>query len=136
MTNQEAFTRIVTHLRRQGKHSLHPKGGPRLTQKCAYRAPTGERCAVGVLLTDEFYTPALEGCAVMTPVMMSVLNQALPGVSLDLLQAMQHIHDGSLPKTWELLWARVAREMNLQMPPVVADLLTVSTVEEVMHAPA
>ena len=135
MTNQEAFTRMVTHLRHQGRKSVHPKL-PHQLQMFAYRAPTGERCPVGVLITDEFYTPALEGYTITTPFVQHMLDEALPGVSFDLLWVMQCIHDMDPPTAWESSWTKVARDVrwSLKMPPIVVDALTVSTVEEVTSA--
>jgi hypothetical protein len=115
MDNQEAFSRVVDHLRQQGRPS-HDSGN------CAYRSKDGLRCAVGVLITDEFYKPELEGyCA---EDMADVLCVALPGVSIGLLQALQDTHD--LPEDtdtpevimaiWEARWKDIAEHWNLTVP--------------------
>lgn len=110
MTNQEAFDRMVTHLRKQGGKSEAHDG------MCVYRAPSGRRCAVGVLITDEFYLDELEGQLVRDEQMRLVLNKAIPGVDLGLLDMMQEVHDKVAVCYWEENWKKVAERYHLIMP--------------------
>lgn len=52
-TPQEVFDFVTEHLLTQGKQSYQGS--------CLYRGPNRTACAVGCLLTDEEYTPNMEG---------------------------------------------------------------------------
>lgn len=54
-TTQEIFTIVKEHLLTQKAKCTAPGVG------CAYRGANGMRCAVGILIADEYYTPAMEG---------------------------------------------------------------------------
>jgi hypothetical protein len=58
MNAQEIFDKVVTHLRTQGKQAKNT------SDDCVYRRPNGLMCAVGCLIPDELYDPALEGATV------------------------------------------------------------------------
>ncbi len=117
MVDQEAFTRVVQHLRAQGQKS---EDG---TEGCAYRSKQGLRCAVGVLITDEFYLKEFEGDTVLGGPVEAMLTKALPGVSLDLLADLQGIHDMHEVEDWEYHWSKLAEQFGLEMPPEeVADV--------------
>ncbi len=47
MTKQEAFDKMVAHLASQKGRGIDPHGG------CVYRSPSGLKCVVGALLSDE-----------------------------------------------------------------------------------
>lgn len=52
MNHQEVFTKVATHLLKQGRRALFAeKNGFR---SCAYRGDNGTKCAVGCLIKDEF----------------------------------------------------------------------------------
>lgn len=53
--NRKALATIIRHLRKQGRKAEGPDG------KCMYRAPNGDRCAVGCIIPDEQYKPDMEG---------------------------------------------------------------------------
>ncbi len=40
---------------------------------CAYRSPDGKKCAVGILIKDEFYGPDLEGALVSSGCVLDAL---------------------------------------------------------------
>ena len=114
MNNQEAFTRIVTHLRQQGAQSV--AGG-----WCLYRdIENRRRCSVGVLITDEFYRPWMEGKAITDSEIRCILHMALPDVSFELLHRMQLIHDRKIfyLDVWETEFRAVAISFDLTMPEV------------------
>lgn len=54
MNHQKAFDTMLNHLRQQGKPAVTEKG------RCRYRVD-GLKCAVGALIPDEEYEPAMEG---------------------------------------------------------------------------
>lgn len=57
MTGQEAFDRVWQWF-------VVDKNNPSIdpgTRMCVYRGPDGTRCALGVLLPDDLYSPHLEG---------------------------------------------------------------------------
>jgi hypothetical protein len=129
MTNQEAFDRVVTGLRKQGQRSANGL-------ICRYRSSKGFRCSVGMLITDEFYDPAFENISIIVrhaarPILKSgdpfyqekvdrffeMLKKALPGVSLDLLEDLQNVHDTYNVEMWEGGFKIVALKYNLNMPP-------------------
>lgn len=58
MTEQEAFDTVVRHLFAQGRQSA--SGAPPNENKCLYRGPGGAKCAVGCLIPDRLYDPAME----------------------------------------------------------------------------
>lgn len=98
MTNQEIFDTVARHLLTQKAQSLVDEDGP----ECAYRGEGGLKCAIGVLIPDAHYTPTIEGRAVASAEMESVLKDIL-GTSYDvgLLIALQNVHDGCAPAGWK-----------------------------------
>ena len=130
MDNQEAFTRIVQHLRRQGAKSISIGNSESM---CRYRQPhDGRRCAIGVLITDEFYSEDIEGKTCLQ--LCDLLRTALPGVSLGLLGACQLIHDIRPVCLWEKQWTEVASYYGLVVPvfeDVTANVASVEHKEEV-----
>lgn len=86
--NQTAFDTVVAHLRLQKKRSAKPG-----TNVCMYRGPDGTKCAVGVLIPDDQYSPLFEGED------MDHLKGAVPNlhkVSKHLLLRLQALHDTNL----------------------------------------
>jgi hypothetical protein len=88
---------------------------------CRYRAPDGTRCAVGCLITDEAYTPALEG----HPVGLDIVRQALEasGVGLGplaLLAHLQDLHDSTPPVDWVEELKLLAKRHGLSPAAIVA----------------
>src|SRR6185436_12091920 len=47
--------KVIEGLRKQGCRSIDQ------TLKCKYRSQHGEKCAIGMLITDEAYKPGIEG---------------------------------------------------------------------------
>lgn len=85
MTNQEAFTKIVTHLREQGKPCMDD------TNKCLYHGPEGMKCAIGALIPDSEYKPEFESMSLFDIVEISSLKELDPFF----LEELQSIHDRS-----------------------------------------
>lgn len=59
MTAQEIFDTVARHLIEQGRRAIESYEG-----NCAYRGVGGTKCAVGVLIPDDQYTPQIEGASV------------------------------------------------------------------------
>lgn len=118
MTEQEIFDKVVTHLLTQGRQSLVDEN---LFGGCAYRGHDGTKCAVGCLISDEAYVPALEGQGVYQDDVRAAL--AASGVDVvgssrkfDLLCYLQDLHDYSAPINWAHELEGVAHTFGLSMP--------------------
>ena len=92
MNKQEIFDTVATHLFRQGHRALLGDG-----ISCAYRAPNGDMCAVGVLIPDELYDPCFEGmpsrCLLRCAI--KILLPQWMRANEDLLTSLQVCHDNS-----------------------------------------
>lgn len=96
MTLQEIFDKVVTHLLKQNARAVDWDGS------CQYRAPDGKMCAVGCLIEDSNYSSKLEGRVVgkIRDSIPNVLEGGDIGKKVELLKALQMIHDESLPTSW------------------------------------
>ncbi len=90
MTPQEIFDTVVVHLLQQGKQSK--------SHVCLYRSDDGLKCAVGALIPDSEYDPAMEfaviypfHCSNSTPIQ-SWAQSNYPN-DLKLLNRLQKLHD-------------------------------------------
>ncbi len=121
-STQEAFTKIVLHLRRQGERSLD-------NGACVYRGENGRSCAIGCIIADEHYTEALEGTVLKNPdrhgtwqrsgALFRALKASGWDVSnktLEMLCAMQAIHDAIDVADWESRFTAVAKGYGLELP--------------------
>jgi hypothetical protein len=128
VTRREVFVAVRDHLLSQGARSLRDPSvrpdeeDPADGSNCAYRGRTPDgtpaRCAVGVLIPDGLYAPALEGASArflcgavegraVTPAQEAAameLRLALPDVfrpsNAGLLEALQKVHDDAPPDVW------------------------------------
>jgi len=107
MTNQEAFDKMVAHLRKQGQKA-HENGS------CRYRTKGGLMCAVGCLLTDDEYRSGMEGKGVEA--MMAAYDIRF-GVNENLLAEMQDTHDAWDPLDWEARFVNTAVTYGLVYAP-------------------
>ena len=142
MTNQDAFTTVVQHLRTQGAPSYSSKHGG-----CSYRADDGiRRCAVGVLIPDAQYSPQMEGRTLevsdeeqLIIGMRGLTPIPVPeGVSREMMRQLQLVHDMAVAgpvfkqdlihrqplyvregflEGWEKGFKAIARVWNLEVPP-------------------
>lgn len=101
MTPQEVFDKVAKHLLTQKAKSMGED-----EDTCMYRGANGLKCAVGILIEDDEYSPRMEmGIAsllsgsVQTPCPHSVYERLSPHSTL--LGTLQHIHDGEMVDTWE-----------------------------------
>ena len=88
MTNQEAFDKMMKHLRSLKERSMNPSG------VCCYN---GSKCAVGALMTDEDQKAHgdFEGNVYSLLEVMAKYDHksVLHNLNLTLLLAMQDLHD-------------------------------------------
>lgn len=113
---QVIFDTVVDHLFTQGRPAKTILNGA-LT--CAYRGDDGTKCAVGCLLDDEQYDPDLEGNNVQDEAVQLALGLRVTDVlmsdelvqrRIDLLAALQHVHD------WEPNWMRDDDGKLIELP--------------------
>jgi hypothetical protein len=110
MNKQEIFNKVSAHLLRQGEGSLLPDGG------CAYRGEHGLKCAIGVLIPDELYTPEIEDKDVHG--LPSGLLESLGFFGEDeltFLSGLQKIHDRFPPILWGTRLTAFAKVHNLTL---------------------
>jgi hypothetical protein len=95
-TRQEAFDVMVSGLIKQGKPSYDIQ-----TMGCMYDNGAGQKCAVGMLIPDEVYSPTLEGCGVLSLAYKAgkgnwKTKHLLNKMNHDTLFAVQKTHDMSV----------------------------------------
>ena len=93
MNNQEAFEISVKHMLSTSTPSLGP------LNQCRYRGPSGQKCAIGVLIPDEQYHEEMEKRTVRYLVQ-NMHVDALLDIDLGLLRALQAQHDGTSTRNW------------------------------------
>lgn len=114
--NQEIFDRVLTHLRAQGVASFSPE-----INDCAYRAQAGLMCAIGCLIPDDLYSPAMEGRSARTLAFLDLIPANLfTAESVPLLVDLQMAHDTWMPhelgrslQRWECSMEDIAIEHGL-----------------------
>ena len=82
-TNQGAFDMIVRRL-------YNGKGRAFANNKCLYRAPDGNKCAVGCLITDSTYNPSMESSS--ASYVLARFDYS-GNVNSDMLDELQLLHD-------------------------------------------
>lgn len=115
-TAQELFDAIVSGLREQGGQSLDE-----MQLSCAYRGENGRKCAVGQVLPDPSYNPAMEGMGLKRLLDSGLLPPATQeefDLHQDLLREMQNIHDGvAYVSDWEYAFRDAAERFDLTYSP-------------------
>lgn len=110
MTKQETFDTVVAHLRKQGAKATDGIG-------CKYRTSDGLQCAAGCLIPDERYSPGLENSIVSDTSGAGMLIMEL-GHDLQIVRALQCVHDYEPIRDWEAHFDGVARRHELVYSPV------------------
>lgn len=125
MTKQEIFDRVATHLLTQGEPAVE-------NNECRY-SYYGLKCAVGCLITEEAYTPNIEGKGVRFIGVVNALIKSgvLPEDDADrsapmeylltqseddcisLLTHLQNVHDYSNPCIWRDKLMSIAHDFDL-----------------------
>jgi hypothetical protein len=111
VNNQEAFTTVAKHLLAQNARSvsIFDYGS------CLYRGEDGRKCAIGCLIPDNLYEedmedkPVVQLCADF-----SSLVQLFEGVTTELLEDLQIIHDREEISDWEKVLRETAAKFNLK----------------------
>lgn len=110
LTLQEIFDKSAVHLLTQGERSTSEAAVEGGGNGCAYRGENGRMCAVGVLIPDDKYDPAIEGdgvygiseviekCGIIENRHRTLDTE--DGKRLDLMSELQKIHDGTDPVMW------------------------------------
>ena len=112
MNNQQAFNKMVRHLRKQNKRSANKDAGI-----CRYRTYDGLRCAVGALIPNRLYDSHIEYQTIEYAMKTHpTLGEYLAGVSLNLMQHMQAIHDDEPVGKWEQCFEEAAKKFSLTLP--------------------
>lgn len=107
MNNQEAFNKMVRHLRSQKERSIAKDG------VCLYRGSNGLKCAVGALIPDNEYTPEFEE---VNAANVATKCPSLYGINHSLLHDMQYLHDNTDVKEWENGFKDIAEDFDLYVP--------------------
>lgn len=110
-TKQELFDKVANHLLTQNAVSEDGKGN------CMYRGEGGLKCAVGVLIPDQFYNSDMESLIVNPEggIVANVLVQEA-GVDKDhlrLLAKLQFLHDNVRVSKWRNQLAEIADDEGL-----------------------
>ena len=135
LTRQEIFTKVVTHLRKQGDKAMgRDPLDPEMPAGCMYRGENGTMCAVGCLIRDEVYTSDIEGYGVCNigggylgedheagrayQTLANALYESGVDVYEDrsLLEALQKLHDREQTSDWELGFKAIAEVFELELP--------------------
>lgn len=112
MTPAEIVDHVARHLLRQGRKACAGDGvGP-----VRYRAPNGDCCAIGCLIPDEAYSPALEGLPVENPAVLAVLPFPVGRDALRLLVDLQLEHDAGHPPEWKRNLRQIGWKHRLPIP--------------------
>lgn len=101
MTPQQIFDKALTGIRAQGGPSVRAPGSGDGSPggRCRYRGDKGRMCAVGLLISDDAYSPGLEeaGGADTTPVIDALRLSGIKDFILPVgfLLSLQRAHDES-----------------------------------------
>lgn len=88
MTKREYYDLLVRSARDGTFPSVDDHGN------CRYRGPAGQRCAVGLLIPDDRYTPDLEGISAFSQLLAGALAGLVPeGLTRKDLSRIQQLHD-------------------------------------------
>jgi hypothetical protein len=126
MEAQQIFDTVVNHLRQQGHKSFCSEEQIETLELvqgsspiCAYRSPEGDKCAAGILITDEEYNVKMEGLGIATLLryedrnfVPASLRERL-GQHYELIESLQFTHDRTDVEDWEDAWQDIARSYGL-----------------------
>ena len=114
MSMSKIFYKVKAHLLKQGEKSMDEEYG-----SCRYHGDYGRSCAVGCLITANMYDDNLEGEGVHSPVVISALKPIIGTQrkkrksKLELLDALQGVHDEYPPNVWESKLEELRPEFNI-----------------------
>ena len=119
LTTQGAFTKMVRHLREQGRRSCDP----REPSTFLYWSPDGTKCPIGALIPDRLYTPELEHFTIADDRVLN-LFEGFDVQTLQMMGQMRRLHDDiSLYQSflWEREFRRIAKEFGLKLDHSLRD---------------
>lgn len=106
---QSTFDKVAKHLLKQRSRAEDKEG-------CAYRGKEGKMCAVGCLIADAHYRPALEGRNIESELIQAALKDSGINVTRDMrfmLEDLQACHDYSEVSMWPQALRRIANHFKL-----------------------
>lgn len=105
---QITFDTVVAGLRKQNARSVGENGG------CLFRSPSGNKCAVGMLVPDNLYNPLMDNPKSDVTVWdLDVMKEH----DRDLCSALMLVHDQKLIEDWENQFEGVAVRFGLVYTP-------------------
>ena len=114
MNKQQIFDVVSAHLLKQGECSIgavESKHG----DVCAYRGASGLRCAIGVLIPDDLYSPEFEGSQLMDlPWKIKRAVGFNTAAKRTLLCTLQKVHDNVPSYCWDDALQYVAEDFGLK----------------------
>lgn len=120
MNKQEIYNIVAAHLLKQGRKAQRQRTCDE-SMMCVYRADNGDRCAFGILLPDNLYTPKMEGvsaaslCEEYPAIRQHLFGiEYTPGQDGNFVNALQHVHDGFHVKDWPEQLEHLARQWGLE----------------------
>lgn len=123
-TDQEVFDYVTEQLLIQNKRSS-------TTTKCFYRSSDGSKCAVGLLMMDDYQKEFdyckrdqnIEGQMVWNSMpLIRILKDFYPNAvpRFRLLNVLQYIHDYFEPEEWQIIFSETRKELfNNQYSQVI-----------------
>ena len=115
MTPQEIFDKVSTHLLNQNQRSV--SFDSQGESYCAYRGNAGLTCAIGCLIEDCEYHPNMENCTVKRLILENEFLAKKFGQNIDLLVALQRVHDEFEIFEWANELKNIASNFNLNFVP-------------------
>lgn len=106
MNKQEAFDKVVTHLRNQNKQAHDPVG------RCVYRGANNTKCAFGCLIEDDEYKPWMEGISAYDLIMDNIFLDKFSSYS-EMISELQDVHDMCYVIDWEKNFKDIATKYDL-----------------------
>lgn len=106
-TEQQVFDQVAKHLLTQNARSLRPQPGK--VGACAYRGVDERKCAAGCLISDQEYSPSMEGASWWT----LTIKHIVPSAHATLIKELQAIHDSCDVCSWSAALRDLARERRL-----------------------
>lgn len=114
LTRREVFDKVKTHLLAQNAKAERTKPEWNGEMACAYRGVNGLSCAVGCLIADDKYDPAIEGIGIpynvnggttrerLAPLLRVLDGSGVPtdAGTLEMLAMLQTTHDDFSPTAW------------------------------------
>ncbi|MER9178914.1 hypothetical protein [Mesorhizobium sp. M0767] len=113
MKTQEIYDTVAKHLLAQGKRATTGQTSSYGGDSCAYRGEGDTKCAAGCLIPDDLYKPDMEGDSVFHEDILTVMPTWFKE-NVNLIGALQNVHDNREPWEWRKALAYLARRYDLK----------------------